>query len=313
MTNDSAKSLIMAMLAKKAAEQPPIDPAEAMHEAGETPQAEALEHAGGAGEGAEAHPEAGGGELEHLISQLSPEELEHLASQISGDMQHPGEQEDGMHPGGEDEVAALAQAIQAHLHQNPEAGLEGAEPEKMAALNFVKSAAYIEGFIKQAVDRGVGVSQAIDLYDNALTQTIEGLRKQSMVAHSVMAEAMSPKARAVRMLTGLKNDVKANPKRYVAELAPLAAGFSVGRATADKKDKEDKKAELKGGQHKLDVNHNGKLDATDFKMLRNKGKKSVDESTKEAAYYEGVLERAREYGFSDSEAIQIVKQALLDR
>jgi hypothetical protein len=298
MTNNSAKSLIMAMLAKKAAEQPPADPAEAVHEAGETPQAEALEHAGGAGEGAEAHPEAGGGELEHLISQLSPEELEHLATQISGDMQHPGDQEDMMRHGGEDEVAALAQAIQEHLHQNPEAGLEGTAPEKMAALNFVKSAAYIEGFIKQAIDRGVEVSQAVDLYDSALTQTIDTLRKSASALPGPAA------AKASRMFSG--------KQLAGAGAAAAGLGYAAGKLTSKNEDKEEKKAELKGDQHKLDVNHNGKLDAVDFKMLRNKGKKS-DEATKEAAYYEGVLERAREYGFSDSEALAIVKQAVFNR
>jgi hypothetical protein len=249
-----------------------------------------------------------------LISQLSPEELEHLASQISGDMQHPGEQADGMHEGGEDEVAGLAHAIQQHLAQNPEAGLEGAAPEKMAALQFVKSASYIEGFIKQALDRGVGISQAVDLYDNALSRTITQLNKQSA---TIEQEAVSALGKTIKGGFGrVKNFAKKNPLSAGTAAAGVgAAGAAAGYGTAKLTEDKDKNkyAELKGGQHKLDVNHNGKIDAADLKMLRNKGKKAIEPSAKEAAYYEGVLERAREYGFSDSEAIEIVKQSMLNR
>jgi len=42
-------------------------------------------------------------------------------------------------------------------------------------------------------------------------------------------------------------------------------------------DKDDQTEELKGGQVKLDKNHNGKLDSQDFKMLRGE-KKGVAES-----------------------------------
>ena len=39
------------------------------------------------------------------------------------------------------------------------------------------------------------------------------------------------------------------------------------------------KEELKGGQKKLDKNHNGKLDGQDFAILRNKKKKVVSENS----------------------------------
>jgi len=102
-----------------------------------------------------------------------------------------------------------------------------------------------------------------------------------------------------------------------------------------------KQSELIGGQKKLDVNHNGKIDSEDLKKLREhkaspagenkhrdseekkaekececggtcdecKAKKEKQEE-KTAAYYEGVLERAREYGLSDAEALQVVKEAM---
>jgi hypothetical protein len=44
--------------------------------------------------------------------------------------------------------------------------------------------------------------------------------------------------------------------------------------------KYDVKEVLKGGQKKLDMNHNGKLDSQDFKMLNKRKKSEVDESKK---------------------------------
>jgi hypothetical protein len=109
------------------------------------------------------HPEGGAQGMEQLLSQLSPEELEHLATELSANMQHPEAQE-----GGED-VAELAQAIQEHLAQSPEA-VAGPEvsPEKAAAFEILKSASCIEGFIKEALASGLNVGQAVDLYDQEL-------------------------------------------------------------------------------------------------------------------------------------------------
>lgn len=202
-----------------------------MHEAGESPQQEALEHMPGqyeeGGESPEAHAGEGGEDVDHLLSQLSPEELEHLATMLAGDMQHSGGMEGGME-GGEHEdtdTHALAQAIQSHLAENPEANPEGASPEKMAALAFVKSAAYIEGFLEQAIGRGASVKVAVDIYDSALSRSIQSLGVEKTAA---------------------------------------------------------KKIEM-----------------------------PQEPSEKTAAYYEGVLERAREYGFSDQEALRLVKSAMV--
>jgi ElaB/YqjD/DUF883 family membrane-anchored ribosome-binding protein len=225
-------------------------PGNEAHEEMETPEAESLEHApGGYEEGGEEMPAGNPDEdahLDQMLSQLSPEELDQLAEQLAGEMQGGGVAGPGAE--GED-VGELAQAIEQHLAQNPEAAVPQAEPQKMAALEFVKSASYIEGFLNQAIERGVSVKQAVDMYDQSLTNTIQAL----------------------------------------------------------------KQAELKGNQHKLDVDHDGKIEAEDLKKLR-EGKKAktaeeLREEIKTAAYYEGVIERAREYGFSDYEAVNFVKQA----
>ena len=139
-----------------------------------------------------------------------------------------GGMEGGGMEGGEHEgtdTHALAQAIQSHLAENPEANPEGAPPEKMAALAFVKSAAYIEGFLEQAIGRGASVKVAVDIYDSALSRSIQSLEVEKTAA---------------------------------------------------------KKIEM-----------------------------PQEPSEKTAAYYEGVLERAREYGFSDQEALRLVKSAMV--
>ena len=205
-------------------------------------------------EGAASQPHFEGDHVEQLLSQLSPEEIEHLATMLSGDMQNPEAAE-----GGED-VSSLAKAIEAHLGQNPEASVEGAAPEKMASLHLIKSASYIEGFLNQAISGGVSVKQAVDMYDQSLSETLQSVKTAALV----------------------------------------------------------------GKQRKLDVNNNGKIDAADLKMLRHEGKESSkhekSESKEEekaehlneikaAAYYQGVFERAREYGLSDKQAAELIKAA----
>ena len=55
-----------------------------------------------------------------------------------------------------------------------------------------------------------------------------------------------------------------------------AIGSAVGSYFANKDENMDE--ELHGGQHKLDLNKNGRLDREDFRMLRSKKKRSSDES-----------------------------------
>lgn len=93
-----------------------------------------------------------------------------------------------------------------------------------------------------------------------------------------------------------------------------------------------KQSELIGGQKKLDVNHNGKIDADDLKKIREDKapvaeekkaekeecdcggtcaacKAKAEKEEKTAAYYEGIVERAREYGLTDAQTLEIVKEA----
>jgi hypothetical protein len=195
-------------------------------------------------------------EIEHLLSQLSPEELEQLVNEVTQMQQGQGQGLEGAVHGEEaEQIPGVAAGIEQQLSQHPEVAEQTApqpNPDeatlaKQSAINFIKSANYVEGFLEQALGRGLGLKQAVELYDSAFTTTFNQL----------------------------------------------------------------KQSELKGDQHKLDVDGDGKIEGSDLAALRNGKKKtedSVDEKT--AAYYEGVLERAREYGMSDAEAIQVVKEAM---
>jgi hypothetical protein len=67
---------------------------------------------------------------------------------------------------------------------------------------------------------------------------------------------------------------------------------------------------LKGNQSKLDVNNNGKIDADDLAKLRGgKKKDSTSDDVKTAAYFEGMIERAREYGIGDMDTLELVKSS----
>ena len=266
MTNTPAKNLVAAFLRYKQAADEQGLPPEALAQAaggapagaGQAPELppEALEQAAGIPAGGAPGAEgagdpalagdpaaqggdpaaAGGDEIDQLLAQLSPEELEQLATELAADMQ---QQQGGGEVPQDGQIGQLAQSIEGHLGQNPEAELptEGVDPNdaaaveqlgaKQAALAFVKTAEYIEGFIEQAVGRGYNVKQAVDMYDSALGTTIANLSNPAVV-------------------------LPVNEKRASAP-------------------------------QEIDV--------------------------KTAAYYEGVIERAREYGLSDHEAIQFVKSA----
>jgi ElaB/YqjD/DUF883 family membrane-anchored ribosome-binding protein len=251
--------------------------AEAQHEAAESPQMEAAEHGDLA-------------QLEQMIAQLSPEEQQELLQHIMGEQSAEAEGETG----GEGDDAALASAIEQHLAQNPEASAEGLPPEKAASLNFIKSAGYIEGFLKQASDRGFSVEQAVNLYDGALTNTIRELHKESSsFAHG---EAVATAAKSLKgRLAGVKDKIK----EYANKGLDKAVEFG-GKAKEYVKDKPVRSAAVGAGL------------AGAGAAYALSGKDKEEESEKTAAYYEGVLERAREYGFSDAEALQIVKSALMN-
>jgi hypothetical protein len=211
--------------------------------------------------------------IEHLLSQLPPEQLEQLANSLSADIKDPQATQGG------DEIAQLAHAIQAHLSQNPEASVDLPDHEQAAALDSIKSAAYIEGFIKQAVAYGTDIEQAVTMYDNILSSTIGQLKEAELKGDQY------------------KLDVDHDGKIEASDLKKLREG------------KKNKEAALKGNQHKLDVDGDGKIEASDLKKLREGKKSDEKEETKVAAYYEGIIERAREYGIRDSDTIDFVKAA----
>jgi hypothetical protein len=82
--------------------------------------------------------------------------------------------------------------------------------------------------------------------------------------------ALSAKQKKIAAVAGDKDKIDA------ADLAALRNGKKpVEEASCYGKDM--KKEELVGKQHKLDKNHNGKLDAHDFKMLRKEEAEELDE------------------------------------
>ena len=82
--------------------------------------------------------------------------------------------------------------------------------------------------------------------------------------------ALSAKQKKIAAVAGDKDKIDA------ADLAALRNGKKpVEEASCD--GKYMKKEELVGKQHKLDKNHNGKLDAQDFKMLRKEETEELDE------------------------------------
>lgn len=361
MTNQSAKNLISQYLNAKlaAGENPMLD--EAMHEQMESPEQEAQEHLpGGYEEGAmEPSEDMGGDAVEHALSQLSPEQVQALASELSQDIQTPGDGDSG-------EVGDLASAIEQHLAQNPEASAPGLEPEKAAALTFVKSASYIEGFLNEALEGGANIKQAVDMYDAALTQTVQSLKTAETnsietekiasyydgvferaleygysvkEAEDIVYAALNKESALRDIAKGVKRTVSKGMegvKKYVAKrnyedferrlnkhkgakkqvdirkaeakktgriegaLGGAAAGAT---ATALATSKRDKEAALKGDQHKLDVDRDGKIESEDLKKLR-------QQKDKTAAYCEGIFKRALEYGFSEQDALAFVDSAI---
>jgi len=295
MINEQTRALAAQMLRNKLANELANDqglpPSEAMHESAESPEAEMLEHApGGYEAGGEEHPEHGDAEAEHMLSQLSPEELEHLAAQLHGD--HAGAAEHPEQPEGHD-TAGIAQALEQHLAQTPEASPEGVPAEKMAALDFVKSASYIEGFLDHALAAGANVKEAVDMYDQVLTGTIEDLyktagafkglfKRKGMLDHAAESAGKVYSAAKKHSTKAYESAKKTTSKAYdsASKAAKKHPGKAAGGAVA---------AVAAGGAA---VHHATKKD-----------------SEKTAAYYDGVFERAAEYGISYSDAMDFIKSA----
>jgi hypothetical protein len=94
-------------------------------------------------------------------------------------------------------------------------------------------------------------------------------------------------------------------------LPPSPKGYSVTIDPTDKKPvaqpmESEVKEELKGNQKKLDKNHNGKIDAQDFKILKGK-KKESKEKNKEVNEWVDSLVDSQYYSFtSKNEIIEMI-------
>jgi hypothetical protein len=294
MTKDQIQSFINSYLSKQAEEGP-------AHEAAETPNAEMLEHAMGVGGEEQPHGAGPGGvDVEQILSQLSPEELQELVAQLT-----QGEGAPAAPAVGGDDVAGLSQNIESHLAQNPEAQVPGMEPEKAAALDFVKSAHYIEGFIKQALDYGLAVDQAVNMYDSALTTTVDTMKKEAGIRES---------------FTGAKDYIKnkaTSAGKYVSDKAKGvrdAAGSRLENLKAKGRDVADK-AKSRYEDAALSAASRPGRTAAGLAGLTAAGAgagylagKSSDEE-KKAAYFDGIFKQALAYGFSEEEAYAVVKEA----
>ncbi|NDB58884.1 hypothetical protein EB001_10580 [bacterium] len=102
---------------------------------------------------------------------------------------------------------------------------------------------------------------------------------------------LSAKQKKIAAIAGDKDKIDAD------DLAALRAGKKpVEEASCS--DKDMKKEELVGNQHKLDKNKNGKLDAQDFKMLRKEEAEQIDELSKDTlnSYVKGAATDLPRYG-----------------
>ena len=100
--------------------------------------------------------------------------------------------------------------------------------------------------------------------------------------------ALSAKQKKIAAVAGDKDKIDA------ADLKALRDGKKVEEACDGK---YMKKEELVGKQHKLDKNHNGKLDAQDFKMLRKEEVEELDEG-KMKDIYTSMMHHADKKGYS---------------
>lgn len=102
--------------------------------------------------------------------------------------------------------------------------------------------------------------------------------------------ALSAKQKKIAAVAGDKDKIDA------ADLTALRAGKKpVEEASCS--DKDMKKEELVGKQHKLDKNKNGKLDAHDFKLLRKEESEQIDEG-KMKDIYTDMMHHADKKGYS---------------
>jgi hypothetical protein len=285
-----------------------FDPSQMAHEAAESPAEEAQEHALGAGEEGE-HLGAGGIEtqLEHLLASLSPEDKAQLVEELQSRAHEPE------HEAGEGEdTAGIAEAIQDHLAQNPELSGEGLSPEKAASLHSVKSAAYIDGFLNEAISRGANIKQAVDLYDNALTAVVSDLRKE---AAGLKASLNKAKEKAKEK----SQKAYSEAKDFASKQKSAAYYEGVFEKAAEYGLNEDATINLISKLAEGKIDHlSDAVNSIKKYLKKNRGSLGAaaglaggmylgKKMEKESAYLEGAVKRAMDYGLSEHEAINAVK------
>jgi hypothetical protein len=269
----------------------------------ESPLQEAQEHIPGGYEQGEEGSE-GEGDIEQLLSQLSPEELQQLAEELSSEMQSPEAQQSG------EDVEGLAQAIQENLAQNPEASPEGIPAEKAAALDFVKSASYIEGFLHEALDNGANLKQAVDLYDTALSNIINEAKTQktASIPPNTRRTFFSKARKAVgEQFSKGKEKVMDAVTRGATRLEDFASD-------ASKKYEKFKTENPNAIKNLKRVGVAGGVVATGIagKKVYDAATKKEDEQEKTSAYCEGLMEQALYNGFTPKQAEYLAATAYED-
>jgi hypothetical protein len=107
-----------------------------------------------------------------------------------------------------------------------------------------------DGQLKKMQNRKVGVNRALDkMYGEEVEQTDEG--------YHVMRNGQS---------------ISYHQDKESADKRASASNMRGGSNATVVKDERGVKEELKGDQHKIDANKNGKVDGHDFKLLRGKKK-----------------------------------------
>jgi hypothetical protein len=107
-----------------------------------------------------------------------------------------------------------------------------------------------DGQLKKMQNRKVGVNRALDkMYGEEVEQTDEG--------YHVMRNGQS---------------ISYHQDKESADKRASASNMRGGSNATVVKDERGVKEELKGDQHKIDANKNGKVDGHDFKLLRAKKK-----------------------------------------
>jgi hypothetical protein len=139
----------------------------------------------GAGMGAPAGAPPGGGlidpselsALQQAHPQIDPMELQQIAEELA---QYLASQDGGGSAGAPPQDGGGQDAIDNSADSGPEGAGGNVMPKQGSAnngLTLVKSAKYIEGFLGQAMSRGMNLPQAVNFYGDALNNTRDYIKQ----------------------------------------------------------------------------------------------------------------------------------------